>query len=45
MIEMFNKQIFQPQGVPINNLILPIYSDLDDFRQSLEPTFKSINLC
>jgi len=40
MIEMFNKQIFQPQGVPMNNSILPLFSDLDDFCQSFEPTFK-----
>ncbi len=40
MIEMFNKQIFQPQGVPVNNSILPLFSDIDDFCQSFEPTYK-----
>lgn len=41
MIEMFNKQIFQPQGVPMNNQILPLFSDLDDFCQSFEPSFNA----
>jgi hypothetical protein len=44
MIEMSNQQIFQPQGVPMNNSILPLFSDLDDFCQSFEPTFKTKQL-
>jgi len=37
---MFNKQIFQPQGVPVNNSILPLFSHIDDFCQSFEPNYK-----
>src|SRR5215467_5478408 len=44
MIETFNKQIFQPQGVPMNHSILPLFADLDDFCQSFEPTFKTKQL-
>src|SRR5205085_6728356 len=44
MIEMPNKQIFQPQGVPMNNSILPLFADLDDFCQAFEPTFKTKQL-
>src|SRR2546423_9515897 len=40
MIEMPNKQIFHPQGVPVNNSILPLFSDIDDFCQTFEPTFR-----
>ncbi len=40
MIEMSKKQIFQSQGVPVNNQILPLFSDLDAFCQTFEPTFK-----
>jgi hypothetical protein len=40
MIEMSEKQIFPSQGVPMNNSILPLFSDLDDFCQTFEPTFK-----
>src|SRR5436853_7590989 len=44
MIEMSNQQIFQPQGVPMNNSILPLFADLDDFCQSFEPTFNTKQL-
>jgi hypothetical protein len=44
MIEMFNKQILHPQGVPMNHSILPLFADLDDFCQSFEPTFKTKQL-
>jgi transposase len=44
MIEMLNKQISQPQGVPMNNSILPLFADLDDFCQSFEPIYKSLQL-
>src|SRR5947207_14254724 len=44
MIEMLNQQIFQPQGVPMNHSILPLFADLDDFCQSFEPTFKTKQL-
>jgi hypothetical protein len=40
MIALFNKQTFQPQRVPRNNSILPLFSELDDFCQSFEPAFK-----
>jgi hypothetical protein len=40
MIEMLIKQFFHPQGVPMNNSILPLFSDIDDFCQTFEPTFK-----
>jgi hypothetical protein len=43
MIDMFNKQIFQPQGVPMNNSILPLFADLDAFCQFFEPTFSAIS--
>jgi hypothetical protein len=41
MIDVNFKQIFHPQGVPMNNSILPLFADLDDFCQAFEPTFKS----
>ena len=44
MIELSNKQIFQPQGVPMNNSILPLFSDIDDFCLSFEPSFKTKQL-
>jgi hypothetical protein len=44
MIEIVNQQIFQPQGVPMNHSILPLFADLDDFCQSFEPTFKTKQL-
>jgi hypothetical protein len=44
MIEMLNKQIFQPQGVPMNHSILPLFADLDDFCQRFEPTFRTKQL-
>jgi hypothetical protein len=44
MIEMLNQQIFQPQGVPMNHSILPLFADLDDFCQSFKPTFKTKQL-
>jgi hypothetical protein len=40
MIELSEKQTFHPQGVPMNNSILPLFTDLDDFCQTFEPTFK-----
>jgi hypothetical protein len=40
MIELSQKQIFHPQGVPMNISILPLFSDLDDFCHSFEPAFK-----
>src|SRR5947209_11275782 len=44
MIEVFDKQISQPQGVPMNHSILPLFADLDDFCQSFEPTFNTKQL-
>src|ERR1043165_2871239 len=44
MIEMFNQQISQPQGVPMNNSILPLFADLDDFCQSFEPAYRTKQL-
>src|ERR1051325_7510256 len=44
MIEMSYKQIFHSQGVPMNNSILPLFADLDDFCQSFEPTFNTAQL-
>src|SRR5215208_6714488 len=44
MIELTNKQTLHPQGVPMNNSILPLFSSLDDFCQSFEPTFKTKQL-
>ena len=41
---MLNKQISQPQGVPMNNSILPLFADLDDFCQSFEPSFRTKQL-
>src|SRR2546423_1885014 len=41
---MPNKQIFQPQGVPMNHSILPLFAALDDFCQSFEPTFRTKQL-
>jgi hypothetical protein len=41
MIEMSTKQIFHTQGVPVNNDILPLFSDIDDFCLTFEPTFKA----
>lgn len=41
MIELPYKQTFHTQGVPINNQILPPFSDLDDFCRSFEPSFKA----
>src|SRR3954471_21309883 len=44
MIEMLNQQISQPQGVPMNNSILPLFANLDDFCQSFEPTYRTKQL-
>src|ERR1044072_2569833 len=44
MIDLTEKQIFQPQGVPMNNSILPLFADLDDFCQRFEPTFRTKQL-
>jgi hypothetical protein len=44
MIEMTKNQISHPQGVPMNNSILPLFADLDDFCQSFEPSFKTKQL-
>jgi hypothetical protein len=44
MIEMFNQQIFHIQGVPMNNSILPLFSDIDDFCQNFEPNFRTKQL-
>jgi hypothetical protein len=44
MIELSEKQTFHPQGVPMNNLILPLFSSLDDFCQSFEPNFRTKQL-
>ncbi len=41
MIELSYKQTFHTQGVPMNNQILPLFSDLDDFCRSFEPSFKA----
>lgn len=40
MIELSYKQTFHTQGVPMNNQILPLFSSIDDFCQSFEPTFR-----
>jgi len=40
MIELSFKQTLHPQGVPMNNSILPLFSSIDDFCQAFEPTFK-----
>src|ERR1044071_7710768 len=44
MIEMLNKQFSQPQGVPMNNSILPLFADLDDFCQFFEPSYRTQQL-
>src|ERR1044072_3663785 len=41
MIDMTFKQIFKSQGVRLNNEILLLFSDIDDFCQSFEPAFKT----
>src|ERR1051325_26777 len=41
MIEVSTKQFFQPQGVPMNNSILPLFAEIDDFCQRFEPAFKT----
>ncbi|MCI0490327.1 MAG: hypothetical protein L0229_27355 [Blastocatellia bacterium] len=40
MIEI-SEQISHLQGVLINNDILLVFADLDDFCQTFEPTFKT----
>src|SRR5689334_4249035 len=44
MIEVSYKQVFHSQGVPMNNSILPLFADLDDFCQSFEPTYHTLHL-
>ncbi len=41
MIDSPEKQIFPSQGVPMNNEILPLFSDIDDFCPHFEPSYKS----
>lgn len=41
MIEMTFKQIFQTQGIPMNNQILPLFVSLDDFYKNFEPNYKT----
>jgi hypothetical protein len=50
MIDVNFKQIFQPQGVPMNNSILPLFSDIDDFcpdylrKEVLYPALKKAGI-